>query len=218
MNKKLVILGSGGHARVLFDILTQQSKEVSAIVSPEDNLENGMFNGIPHYTNDDYVIENFDSKEIKLVNGVGALPRQKLRTELFEKFRQKGFKFETVVDHRAIVSPHAEIKEGAQIMPGAIIQSGAQIGFNSIVNSGAIIEHDCVVGDFNHVAPGVTLSGGVRLAESVHVGSGATIIQGITVSKNAVVGAGAIVSKPVSASSIVYPARSTLENIEETKS
>lgn len=218
MNRKLVLLGSGGHAKVLLDILMQQSKELLAIVSPENSLGDKIFDGIPHYTSDDDAIERFDPKEVKIVNGVGALPKQSLRTKLFEKFKQRGFEFETLVDHRAIVSPLAEIKEGAQVMPGAIIQAGAQVGVNSIINSGAIIEHDCLIGDFNHVAPGATLSGGVRLDEGVHVGSGATIIQSVTVSRNSIIGAGAIVSKSISESSIVYPARSTLKNIEEIKS
>lgn len=213
MNKPLVILGSGGHAGVLIDLLRQQSRAILGLVSPENPPASNLFENIPHFNSDEDIL-SFDKDSIKLVNGIGSLPGNNLRAILFQRFTKLGYKFETVVADNATVSTYAKLGQGVQVMSGAIIQTGAVVGANSIVNTGSIVEHDCNIGSDNHLAPGVTISGQVKSSENVHFGTGASVIQSVIFGKNVVVGAGATVTKDIPENTICYPARITKKAIK----
>lgn len=212
MDRKIFVLGSGGHASVLVDILTQQKILISSVFSPDTGITNNVFEDINSFQNEDDIFE-FDSETISLVNGIGSLPGNSLRFKIYEKFIEQGYVFQQVISTNAIISKFAFLGEGVQIMPGAIIQAGAVIGDNSIVNTGAIIEHDCVIGTHNHIAPGVTLSGQVKTGDYVHIGTGANVIQSISISDHVVIGAGANVTKNISIGQYVFGARTEMKNI-----
>lgn len=206
MSKPLLIIGAGGHASVLVDILRQQTREILGIVSPQVESNSKVFNGIEHFKNDDDVLK-FDNRTVKLVNGIGSLPGNNLRAELYSKFKALGYEFETVVASNAIVSDYAKLEEGVQIFTSSIIQTNANIGANTIINTGSIIEHDCIIGEHNHIAPGVTLSGQVSTSEYVHIGTGASVIQSVSIGKYSIIGAGAIVTKDIAGNIIYYPSK-----------
>jgi sugar O-acyltransferase (sialic acid O-acetyltransferase NeuD family) len=204
--KPVIVLGAGGHAAVLIDILKQQKRKILAIVSP-DNKERGLiFEGIKVFLQDDDVL-SFEPESISLVNGVGSIPGNKLRENMYNHFIDKGYNFETIVSDDAVVSDYATLAGGVQVMAGAMVQVGAIINANSIINTCAIIDHDCEIGCHNHIAPGATLSGGVITGDGVHVGTGSNIIQLINIGINVVVGAGTTVTKNVEKNTICYPAR-----------
>ncbi|MDU0356118.1 acetyltransferase [Paraglaciecola aquimarina] len=213
MSKSLLIIGGGGHASVLIDILRQQKREIVGIVSPQAVAESNVFEGINVFLKDEDVFE-FDKSSIKLVNGIGPMPKNDLRAIIFSKFKAIGYEFETVVSDNSIISLYANLEEGVQVLPGAIIQTDALIGANSIINSGAIIEHGCIIGRNNHIAPGATLSGQVHTRESVHVGTGASVIQNINIERDVVIGAGAIITSDVEPRTICYPARAVRKVIK----
>ena len=75
--------------------------------------------------------------------------------------------------------------------------TGTRIAENSVINTGAVVDHECIIGSHVHVAPGVTLSGGVQVGDGSHIGTGATVIQGVSIGRKALVGAGAVVLKDV---------------------
>jgi len=216
MNKPVLIIGAGGHAAVLVDILKQLNQEIIALVSPEKKLSHTVFDGILHLQNDDDVLQ-YNPEKVTLINGIGSIPSDSknapLRTKLYQHFKVHGYQFSNVISPYAIISPYATIAEGVQVMANSVIQTGASIGENSIINTAAVIEHNCEIGSHNHIAPGVILSGNVRTEELVHIGTGANVIQGIKIEKNTVVGAGAVISKNVPSDSIVYPARSSVKGI-----
>ena len=212
----LLILGSGGHASVLVDILYQQKIKVDGLVSPEVIQQRKALVGLSQYQDADVL--GFDKGKVTLINGIGSLPGCNLRRKLFNEYKALGYDFGRVIATSAIISPYAEIGMGVQIMSGAIIQAGAIVGDNTIVNTGAIIEHDCKIGAQNHIAPGVTLSGGVETASNVHIGSGASIIQLIKIGENAVVGAGSTIVKDVADNIICFPARITEKALEKHES
>lgn len=207
--KPLVILGAGGHTSVLVDILRQNQREILGLVSPDVDIDREVLADICHYYHDEDVL-TFESDNIVLVNGIGSLPGNTLRTKIYKKFTMLGFTFDSVVAPSAIVSPYAKLGQGVQVMAGAIIQAGAVIGDNTIINTGAIIEHDCVIGSHNHIAPGVTLSGEVHTSDQVHVGTGASVVQCIAIGDNVVIGAGATITKNVPADHIAYSCRTTM--------
>lgn len=197
------MIGSGGHASVLMDLLHLNGCNVIAYISPCKNITNQMFESIRHLSNDEDILQ-FNPDEVLLVNGLGSLPKQNNRAKLATFFTELDFNFTTVISPHAIVSSSVYLAQGVQVMSGAIIQAGVYVGENTIINTGAIIEHDCYVGANNHIAPRATLCGNVKTQDNVHVGVHACVIQGINVGGNVIVGAGASVVKNVDDNSIVF--------------
>lgn len=208
--KPLVVIGGGGHASVLVDILRQQHRKILAIVCPESICQRRVFSGLTHLKNDDDVL-NFSPNTVNLVNGVGMLPKSGLRRKLNEYYLSLGYSFETVISDNAQVSLFADIEEGAQVFSGSIIQAGTVIGAHTIVNSGVIIEHDNMIGEYNHIAPKAVLCGQVNTHNDVYIGANATVIQNITLEKGAIVGAGSIVTRNVLSKQICYPNRTVIK-------
>lgn len=208
MNKPLIVLGAGGHASVLVDMLRSQGVVPIALVAPAAGTLRAALADIPFWH--DEKILTYHPDKVVLVNGIGSLPGNPLRATLFARYRALGYRFASVVSAQAMVSDYAVLEEGAQVMAGAIIQAGTQIGANSIINSGAIVDHDCRLGDDNHIAPGAVLSGGVVTGERVHIGTGAAVIQNIKIGSHTVVGAGATVVKDLANNQVLYVAKSFL--------
>lgn len=210
MSKPLVIIGAGGHASVLAEILLAAGRSIIAVVSPEI-IENGSpLAGMNRLTTDEALLTTYSPKQVELVNGMGAIPGNNLHFRLFNYFSEHGYRFVSVISPNATVSKYAKLADGVQIMTGAIVQTNASIGTNCIVNSGAIIEHNCCIGAHNHIAPSATLSGGVITESQVHVGTGANIIQGIKIGEQAVVGAGCTVVRDIPIKQVIVPARSRI--------
>jgi UDP-perosamine 4-acetyltransferase len=208
--KPIIVLGGGGHARVLLSLLNRCDYTVLGIVDP--NLAEGsVCDGVP-VLGCDAVVADYAVDAVQLVNGVGALPRDGgLRQQLFNRFKAQGYTFATVIDPTAFVAPNAQLVEGVQVMAGAVVQVGAKIADNVIVNSGAIVEHDCHIGRHVHIAPGAVLSGGVVVEEACHIGTGAVVIQGISIGAGSIIGAGCVITRDIAANHIVYPARSHIQ-------
>ena len=205
--KPLILLGAGGHAKVLIEALRRSGARIKAVATPEIP-KGGEYLGVPVMGGDDDVLL-LSPGDISLVNGLGSTGALGRRKHLFEKFKAKGFSFARVIHPSSVIAGDAELGEGVQIMAGSVIQPGTTIGPNTIINTRASVDHDCTIGAHVHIAPGVTLSGGVRIDDSVHVGTGADVIQGISISKNSLVGAGALVIRPVDEQQMVFgvPAR-----------
>ncbi len=204
-HKPLVLLGGGGHASVLADILLGQGRQILAVICPDDISSRSVFAGLTHLTRDEDV-EHFSPDSVLLVNGIGMLPRSTFRQRINQKFLELGYQFETVIASDAHVSPFAIIHAGVQILSGARVQTGAQIAGHTIVNSCALVEHDCQIGAYNHIAPKATLCGEIHTEENVFIGANATLIQGIVLESQSVVGAGAILTQSLSSGYTCYPA------------
>lgn len=206
MNKPVLVLGAGGHAAVLVDILRQLNHTIVGLVARDKPADTPVFAGIPYYSSDDDVLA-FDKGKVLLVNGIGSLPGSNIRTKVHQQFKKAGYQFATVVSPRAIVSDYSSLAEGVQVMPGAIINANTIIGEGTIINTGVIIEHDCHIGSHNHIAPGVALSGGVTSGENVHIGTGANVIHSVTIGRNVMISAGSTVLVNLSDNSKHYVAK-----------
>jgi sugar O-acyltransferase (sialic acid O-acetyltransferase NeuD family) len=214
MSKPVILLGSGGHARVLLDMLRRLEVEVLGIADPHRPVGSDYL-GVKILGNDAAILA-YSVDRVELVNGIGSLPRDSgLRAALFEQCRKQGYRFLTLTDPSAFTATDVVLAEGAQLMAGVIIQAGTEIAENSIINSGAIVEHDCRIGRDVHIAPGAVLSGGVVVGDKVHVGTAATVIQGIRIGDGSVIGAGSVVTHNVGRRQIVYPARSYVQDLQQ---
>ncbi|AMV71855.1 acetyltransferase [Desulfuromonas carbonis] len=198
MSLPVIILGAGGHAKVLIGAMLATSAVIKGVVDSNTALVGSRILGVPVLGGDDVVAE-FNPSQIRLVNGVGSIGLPVLRQRLYERFKILGYDFATVVHPSAVVASDVVIGEGAQVMAGTVIQPGSQIGCNTIINTRASVDHDCIISDHVHISPGVTFSGGVDVGAGSHIGTGATLIQGVSIGRGCLVSAGAVVVKDISA-------------------
>ena len=193
-----VVLGGGGHARVLIDCLLLRAEvKLHAVLDPQTALHGTSLFGVPIRGADDALPALIQEGVTHFVVGLGLVGDAARRIAVFETGLAHQLEPQGVIHPSAIISPRAALGRGAQILAGAIVNAGADIGQNVIVNTGAIIEHDCRIGDHAHVATGAVLSGTVTVGAGAHIGAGASIRQGITIGEHAVVGLGAAVVKDV---------------------
>ena len=197
MNKPIIILGAGGHASVLADIAILLGRQILGLCNPIKALLNG-FPNIAYLGNDD-VLSQYDTSQVVLVNGLGAISVQmnQQRRMLFQKFVDIGYQFETLIHPSAVVANSSQLGQGTQVMAGAIIQPNVIIKENVIINTGSCVDHDCVISHSVHIAPRVVLSGNTHLGENSMVGVGAVIIQGIKIEENTMIRAGSVVTKNI---------------------
>jgi sugar O-acyltransferase (sialic acid O-acetyltransferase NeuD family) len=190
MSLPVIVLGGGGHAKVLIDALLLLHREVLGYTDAggEGTTILGLFR-----LGDDKKILEYDPKGLKLVNGVGSISSVSLRRRLYEQFRRKGYCFESVIHPSTTISLDVRFGEGVQIMAGAVVQAGSRLGVNTIINTGALVDHDCDIGAHVHIAPGAILSGNVHIEDGALIGMGARIIQGLAIGAKSVIGAGSVV-------------------------
>jgi UDP-perosamine 4-acetyltransferase len=191
--RPLVLLGAGGHAKVLVSLIQALGRPVAGVCDPSLARQGAtVWRGLPVLGGDE-ALDRFDPSEVELVNGLGQLVGGVARERLFASMAARGFHFPALVHPAAWVDPTSRLAEGVQVMAGTVVQADVRIGDNSILNTGARIDHDCVVGDHVHVAPGATLCGTVHVGARAFLGAGSTVVQGLRLGEGSVVGAGSTV-------------------------
>jgi UDP-perosamine 4-acetyltransferase len=204
MTRPIVVLGGGGHARVVIDALRCAGYQVAGVIDPKAGIAATLPAGITWLGGD---LSSARASEVSLAIGVGSIDvgAQNPRPALFAEAKAAGFEIVTFRHPRAIVAGDVDLGEGTQVMAGAILQPGVQLGRNCIVNSGASLDHDCRVGDHVHIAPGAVLSGSVTVGDGCHLGTGAIVIQNITIGAAAMIAAGAVVTRDVPPNARIKP-------------
>lgn len=188
----VILIGAGGHARVLLDALTLSGAAILGLVDTDPALVGHRVLGFEVLGGDESLRRHAPGT-VRLVNAIGSVSSMDRRRSVYEAWRRAAYSFASVQHPGAIVSRHAMAAAGVQIMAGAVVQACASIGENTIVNTGASVDHDCRIGAHVHLAPGVTLSGNVQVGDETHVGAGATVIQGVRIGARCTVAAGAVV-------------------------
>jgi len=128
----------------------------------------------------------------------------RLARKWYQLARRTGFEIVNIIDPSAAVSPHAKLGEGVFIGKNAVVNAYARIGNMVIVNTGSIVEHADVLEDFVHIAPGCTLSGGVRVCRGAHVGAGSVVRQDIVIGAESLIGIGSVVVRDIAPRMVAY--------------
>lgn len=208
--RPLVLLGAGGHARVLVALARAAGHQVLGVCDPTlagravSRWEDMDVLG------DDGALDRLPPERVALMLGIGQLATGTLRERLYAAWRARGYDVPALVHPTAWVAPDVMLGDGVQVMAGAIIQPGSEIGENSIVNTRASVDHDCHIGCDVHVAPGATLCGAVTVEDGAFIGAGATVIQGLRVGAHAVVGAGVTLVRDLTSATTILGAANRL--------
>lgn len=187
----LIIIGYGGHAKVIEDCVKSDSKY--SILGYIDLID---YNNHLKYLGEDKSIINIMNKypNAQYVIGIGDIH---IRQKLIEHYQNYEIMYAIIKHHTAVVSNNTIIEEGTVIFPMAVVNSGSSIGKHAILNTGSIIEHDNIIGSNVHIAPRVVTGGQVRIGTNTLVGLGACIRNNILVGNNCIIGCGSVVIKNV---------------------
>jgi sugar O-acyltransferase (sialic acid O-acetyltransferase NeuD family) len=194
--KKLIIVGGGGHAKVVIDAAISMNTFAIAGVVDTKIASDEKILGIPVLGNDT-VLEKREMWRHALAMGVGMQKAGNQREKLFQRLKGLDYQFPVIRHARSHIAQGVKLSEGCQVMAGAIIQTDANVGCGVIVNSNAVVEHDCQLEAYVHIAPGAVLGGNVSVGQGSLVGLGACILPGIHIGQQATIGAGTVVCKNV---------------------
>lgn len=194
--KPLVVLGAGGHAKVVLEALRSAGRRAAALVDAERSLWGTKVEGVPVAGGDDK-LKSFPPSRYDATVGVGAALNTRARHRLHEMAAAAGYNLPPVVAASAVVARSARLGPGSQVLTRAVVHPAAVVGAGSVVNTGAVVEHDCVVGEHAFVGPAAVLCGGARVGAGAFLGTGAIVLPGVSVGAGALVAAGAVVRRDV---------------------
>lgn len=192
---RTVIIGAGGHARVIYEILSyDQNIDVVAFVDNVTPPSPEKIMGIPVYGDHSVLPRLFEYGVKAAIIGVG---KNNIRKAYYEQIWNMGMKIINATHPAVHIARNVKIGNGVVIAAGATIATSVEIGNNVIVNTGAIIEHEDVLGSHVHIASGTVLAGRVKIKEGAFIGSGSIVKEYITIGRNAIIGAGSVVLEDI---------------------
>ena len=204
MSKKILLVGGGGHCKSVLDSLLEINEfSKIGIIDIKENMRKEILEVLVIGCDDDLPRLFTDGYKYAFVT-VGSIGNPKLRIRLFNKLNEIGFEIPNIVDPSAVVSRHVKMETGIFVGKNVVINAGSTIHKGSIINTGAIIEHDCLVGEFAHIAPGSVLSGEVQIGENTHIGANSVIKQQLRIGADSIIGMGSVVTKNIKDNIIAY--------------
>lgn len=200
---KLILVGDGGHAKIVLDILMEVNNyEIVGVTSCNEN--NKTFCGLPILGNDDVLREFFKSGVKHVAIGIGGFKNNFLRKSIFKKVNDIGFDIVTLIHPSAVISRSVKIGKGCVIFAGVVVNPDVKIGDNVIIATGSTIDHETTIEDHVLVSAGVTIGGNTKIGEGTLCALGSKIISGIKIGKNVLVASGAVVAKDLEDNIKVY--------------
>jgi sugar O-acyltransferase (sialic acid O-acetyltransferase NeuD family) len=184
----LAIIGSGGHACVVFDVASSMDKWESIIIL--DNELNGF-----HIRVDDIYKNRIKYKSS--YDFFVAIGDNYLRENIINELETEGFKLVKIISPDSTISNSVSISNASCVMPGVVINSSVRIGKGVIINTSASIDHHSSIGEFSHVCPGSVFAGNVDLGARCFVGTGTAISNQINICDEVTLGAGSVVVKDI---------------------
>lgn len=182
MCKEVIIIGAGGHGKVIADIVFKSGDNFKGFL--DDDLSK------------EYVIGKIiDCKKYQDCYFVIGIGNNKVRETIAQEYNF--LKFYSAIHPTAVIANDVNIGNGSVIMPNAVINANSKIGNHCIINTASVVEHDCVIDDFAHISPNATLCGTVRIGRETHIGAGAVIKNNITICENVTVGIAAAIVKDI---------------------
>ena len=184
MTQQAWVLGGGGHAKVVISTLQASGWDVVGCFDDVASKKGSLLLGVPILGR----IQDLSSLPGPAVIGIGS---NMIRRYLNDRFPDADWL--SPIHPTAWVHESVRLGRGTVIFAGAIVQADSIIGVHGILNTGCGVDHDCQLGEFVHVCPGVHLSGGVILEDNVMIGVGGAVTPGCRIGNGAIIGAGATV-------------------------
>lgn len=182
---KLVVIGSHGHAGVVIDALSRFKTKIDGLV--DDYRGAGYIaHGLPVICAIDEIPEDVTHYIIAIGDNAG-------RRQVYDKVKVSCPKAVPIPLCDISVIGKFSIGGGTFVAQGVCVGNNTKIGQFSIINTRASVDHDCTIGDFVHLAPGVVTGGHVTIGDNTFIGIGAMIRDHITIGNNCTIGMGSVV-------------------------
>lgn len=189
MSKRMMIIGAGGHGKVIADIA--KLNHYNSILFLDDNAEVTSCGPYAVVGNTAAYTDYMDCDFIVAI-GNNAV-RQKIQTML----AKSGAKIAMLIHPSAVIADDVHIGKGTVIMAGAIVNPGSVIGNGCIINTVSSVDHDNTIGDFAHISPGAHLAGTVSVGKRTWIGIGACVSNNLSIGDDIIIGAGGVVIKDI---------------------
>jgi len=203
MKDRLLIIGAGGHGKVVADIALKMDRwDYIAFLDDNDDIKTSM--GI------EVIGKSADMfRYIKDYDIFVAIGNNETRKVIQEKLEVEGASIPVLIHPEAVIGREVEIGVGTVIMAGVVVNCCTTIGKGCIINTGATIDHDNLIEDYVHISPGVHTAGAVRIGKGTWLGIGSIVSNNITITSGCTIGAGAVVVKNIGKSGtyVGIPAR-----------
>jgi sugar O-acyltransferase (sialic acid O-acetyltransferase NeuD family) len=206
--KKVIVVGSGGHAKVVIDILQEMIANESKIeiIGVTSNLLAiaEVFFGFKVLGTDE-IIKNYSNNDNYMVAmGLGGYRDNTLRDKIFHYVKDFGINFINAIHPSAIISKSVKLGEGVVIFPGVVINTDVMIGDNSIIATLASIDHETIIENNVLVSAGVTVGAYAKIGSGTLLALGSKVISGVTIGRNVLVASGAVVVSNIDDNKTVF--------------
>lgn len=202
MEEKYVVLGAGGHAKVVLDILRLNQKEICGLT--DAGFQDGnVCMGYSVLGTDDVLDELFHRGINNAVMGIGHVGNVKIRNKVYNDAKKIGYVFPNIMHPHAVLAKTIQMGEGNLFAAQCVVNPEVMIGNLCIVNTGAIVEHECMIGNGVHIAPNATILGAATIGNNTFIGAGSVVLQGIHIGSDCIIGAGSVVIRDVDDNSVI---------------
>jgi sugar O-acyltransferase (sialic acid O-acetyltransferase NeuD family) len=207
--KNIVLFGSGGHAKVVADIVEKEKlHKIVGLIDPNQVYGKDCF-GYPVLGSDDDLSELINTHNIE--GGIISVGDNWVRYLISQNILKMipDFHFVSTIHPSAQIADKVILKRGTVVMPGAVVNSGTKIGEFCIINTNSSIDHDNVFQDYSSIMPNAATGGGVIVGEFSALGMGANILQAVHIGAHTVIGAGSVLLENIGDYSVAIgsPAR-----------
>jgi len=192
----LAILGTGGHAKSIYDIVKKKKIYFFDKTKKKFKVGNRTFK----VTDNNASIKNYKKKISQVIVAIG---NNLIRKNYYTILKKNEFKLATLIHPKSYSSFGSKIGEGSVVMQGSFINTDTIIGNNCIINSNASIDHDCLIKDHTHICPGVIIAGNVKIGKNCWIGLGTKIIENCIIGDNVFIAAGTLVTKNIKSNAFV---------------
>lgn len=180
-----MIIGAGGHGRVIADMAASTSQyEQIQFVDQDQSLTKVM-----NYS----VIHSIEEEDILKADWIVAIGNNRIRQQQMNQLKDKKASIATLIHPSAILGSNVTVGAGTVVMAGVVIQCGSQIGEGCIINTSVSVDHDNIIGDYVHISPGSHLAGTVTVGSNTWLGIGTIVKNNLTIGSDCQTGAGAVV-------------------------
>lgn len=182
--RPLMIIGAGGHGRVVADIAALSGYDQITFLDDADVPGMPVAGTVSQF-------QAFLDSHVFFV----AIGSNTIRKKIYDTLQNAGAEIASLCHPNAVLGSNVKLGQGSVVMAGVVINNGADIGDGVILNTCCSVDHDCKVGSFSHISVGAHLAGTVSIGDEAFVGAGATLINNVKLCRGCVIGAGAVVTK-----------------------
>ncbi|WP_439033492.1 acetyltransferase [Bacillus paranthracis] len=191
MKTKLLIIGAGGHGKVVADIALKMNKwEYVAFLDDSENVKTSI--GLEIIGDSADVSKYINDYDIFV--GIG---NNNIREKIQEQIGSQGASIPVLIHPDAVIGAQVSLESGTVVMAGTVINCCTQIGKGCIINTASTIDHDNIIEDYVHISPGTHLAGTIRIGRGTWLGIGTVVSNNINITSSCRIGAGTVVTKDI---------------------